>query len=117
MSVINFELKQIHLDLLKHLQWSLMDGKFLVSTEDVSIDVAPFGADNVYEAIDLILNGKPEDFNPLETSEVNYTQEQKDNWDALLGELPMALDIILYNGHFELGTYKTRYHSRQWKKQ
>ena len=54
MSVIKFELKQEHLDLLKNLRWSLNNGKFLVSTEDVENDTAPFGADDVYEAIDLI---------------------------------------------------------------
>ena len=31
-------------------------------------------------------------------------------------ELPAALDVILYNGHFQLGLYKTKYHDREWKK-
>jgi hypothetical protein len=116
MSVITFELKQQHVDLLKQLKWSLTENKFIVSAEDISEDPAPFGADNVYEAMDLILNGKPQEFNQLETSEIVYTQEQKDEWDMLLGELPMALDVILYNGHFELGKYRSKYHIRQWKK-
>jgi hypothetical protein len=116
MSVITFELKQEHVFLLKHLKWSLTDNKFIVSAENIAEDPALFGFDNNYEAIDLILNGKPKDFNPLETSEIIYTQEQKDQWDALLAELPMALDVILYNGHFELGNYKSKYHIRQWKK-
>lgn len=116
MSVITFELKQEHVNLLKHLKWSLTDNKFIVSVENITEDSALFGADNNYEAIDLILNGKPEEFNPLETGEVIYKQEQKDEWDALISELPMALDIILYNGHFELGNYRSKYHIRQWKK-
>jgi hypothetical protein len=45
-----------------------------------------------------------------------YSVEQKSEWDKLYSELPMALDIILYNGSFELGKYKTRYHLRDWKK-
>jgi hypothetical protein len=116
MSVITFELKQEHIDLLKHLKWSLTSDKFIVSAENITEDTALFGADNTYEAIDLIFNGKPENFNPLETSAIVYTQEQKDKWDALIEELPMALDIVLYNGHFELGNYRTKYHIRQWKK-
>lgn len=31
-------------------------------------------------------------------------------------ELPTALDIILHNGNFELGTYKRKFHVRDWKK-
>jgi hypothetical protein len=117
MSVIKFELKEEHLKLLKHLKWGLLDNKFLVSSENISEDTAPFGVDDVYEGIDLILNGKPENFNPLETYEFNnYSEDQKKEWDKLLSELPTALDIILYNGHFELGLYKTRYHDRLWKK-
>jgi hypothetical protein len=45
-----------------------------------------------------------------------YTDSQIAEWDKLYSELPMALDVILYNGNFELGTYKTRYHLRDWKK-
>jgi hypothetical protein len=117
MSVIKFELKQEHLDLLKNLRWSLLDGKFLVSTEDHENDTAPFGADDIYEAIDLILNGRPTDFNPIEMEKITvYTNEEKETWDNLLAELPTALEIILYCGTFELGTYKARYHDRLWKR-
>jgi hypothetical protein len=45
-----------------------------------------------------------------------YTYEQKKQWDKLYSELPMALDIILYNGNFDLGTYKSRYYLRNWIK-
>jgi hypothetical protein len=45
-----------------------------------------------------------------------YTPEQTKEWDKLISELPTALDIILYNGHFELGLYKSKYHLRDWKK-
>ena len=71
------------------------------------------------ESIDLILNGKPENFDPLNTSELReFTSEQIKEWDKLISELPTALDIILnmYNDKFELGIYKTKYHLRDWKK-
>lgn len=116
MSVVKFELKKEHVMLLKNLKWGLLENKFIVSTEDITEDPAPFGVDNVYEGIDLILNGKPEDFDPLNSVEKEYSDEQKDAWDKLISELPTALDIILYNGHFDLGTYKTKFHDRQWKK-
>ena len=117
MSVIKFELKKEHVLLLKNLRWGLTQNKFIVSTENITEDPAPFGADTVYEGVDLILNGKPEGFDPLNNDGMGtYTDEQISEWDKLISELPTALDIILYNGNFELGTYKTRYHLRDWKK-
>lgn len=116
MSVITFELKEEHLKLLKHLRWSMTDKDFIVSTENVVEDIAPFGVDSLYEGIDLILNGRPADFDPLNSFEpIEYSEEQRDEWDKLYSELPLALEVILYNGHLNLGTYKARYHDRQWK--
>jgi hypothetical protein len=117
MSVLKFELREDHVKLLKHLRWSINKNNFIVGTEDETEDPAPFGENNLYDAIDLIINGIPEDFNPLETEEVKqYSLQQKADWDKLYSELPMALDIILYNGSFELGNYKTKFHIRDWKK-
>jgi len=97
MSVIVFELKEDHLKLLRHLRWSLNDKNFIISTEDASEDPAPFGANNLYEGIDLILNGKPADFDPLNTEEIEvYTAEQKAHMDKLYSELPTALDIVVF---------------------
>jgi hypothetical protein len=117
MSVIKLELTEKHVKLLKYLRWSINSKNFIIGTEDESEDPAPFGENNLYDAMDLILNGKPSDFNPFETSEIKkYSPEQMAEWDKLYSELPVALDIILYNGHFELGTYKTKFHFREWKK-
>jgi hypothetical protein len=116
MSVIKFELKEEHIKLLKHLRWSLMENNFLVSAENIREDIAPFGSDNVYEAVDLILNGKPENFNPIETEVISYTKEQCEEWDKILSELPLALEIILHLNTFELCWYKAKYHDRLWKK-
>jgi hypothetical protein len=117
MSVVKFELKEEHVLLLKNLKWGLLENKFIVSAEDITEDPAPFGADNIYEGIDLVLNGKPENFDPLNSTELTtYTAEQIAEWDKLISELPTALDIILYTGSFELGNYKTKYHLKDWKK-
>lgn len=117
MSVVNFELKEEHVKLLKHLRWSLKDNLIVNLGHDGEEYVPVFGEDNIYEAIDIILNGVPEDFDPFNTDEPKkYSEEQKKEWDALYSELPTALDVILYNGHFELGVYKTKWHDRVWKK-
>ena len=119
MSVLLFELTEKHIKLLKHLRWSLTtDKKFIIGTENQEEDPAPFGENNLYDGMDLILNGVPADFDPLNTEEIRlYSTEEKAEWDKLYSELPMALDIILFNGHFETGIYKTKFHDRQWKKQ
>ena len=118
MSVILFELTEKHVKLLKQLRWSLNKEKIISGVSDEGDEIAPpFGENNIYDAIDLILNGVPLDFDPLNTEDLKeYTEEQKAEWDKLYAELSTALDIILFNGNFELGTYATRYHDRQWKK-
>lgn len=117
MSVIILELTETHIKLLKHLRWGINKNNFISSTEDESIDPAPFGENNIYDAIDLILNGRPADFDPLKTEDLKvYSDEQKAEWDKLYSELPIALDIILFKGDFELGSYRTRFHLRDWKK-
>lgn len=116
MSVVKFELKEEHIKLLKHLRWSKDKNNLIVNISDDE-DSIPFGSDNLYEAIDLILNGRPEDFDPFETHDlIEYTDEQKSEWDKLYDELPLALDVILFNQSFDLGHYKTKYHDRNWKK-
>jgi hypothetical protein len=116
MSILKFDLKEEHVKLLKHLRWSKDGNNVIVGLSD-NEDSVPFGENNIYEAIDLILNGRPEDFNPFDADEiVNFSKDQKANWDNLYKELPMALDIILYTGKFELGSYKTKWHDRDWKK-
>jgi hypothetical protein len=116
MSVVKFELKEEHVKLLRNLRWSKNDKNLIVNVSEDEESV-PFGEDNIYEAIDLILNGRPENFDPFETHEpIEYSDEQKAEWDKLYEELPLALDVILYNQNFDLGQYKTKYHDRNWKK-
>lgn len=117
MSLIKFELKEEHVKLLRHLRWSVTDKKFIVSTENIEEDPAPFGENNIYDGIDLILNGRPAKFDPLNTEDIKeYSTEEKENMDRLFLELPLALEVVLFNGHFQLGKYKTKFHDRVWKK-
>ena len=118
MSLLKLEIKEEHVKLIKHLRWSLNTENQIVAVGHDGVEnIPPFGENNIYEAIDLILNGVPEGFDPFNTEEMpQYSDEQKAEWDKLYLELPMALDIILYRGSFELGTYKTKFHDREWKK-
>lgn len=113
MSILKFELKKDHLNLLKHINWSEMDETNVIRTID---SPSPFGGDDIYEDMGLILYGLPEGFNPLEDVEIEYTDEQKQEMDKLLNELPMAIEVILNSNTFELGSYKTKWHYRDWKK-
>lgn len=115
MSILILEITEKHLVLLKHLRWSINSKGFILGIEE-EIDPAPFGENTIYEAMDLILNGKTSDFNPDNSEEKRYSVEQRAEWDKLYSELPMALEIVLNNGNFSLGKYKTKYHDRQWKK-
>lgn len=118
MSLRRLELKEEHVKLLKHLRFSLDNKTNVIVGISDEEDSVPFGENNIYEAIDLVLNGMPPLFDPFQTEELpEYSEEQKAEWDKLYSELPTALDIICFNGSFELGKYKTKYHDRNWKKE
>ena len=54
MSVLKLELKKEHVELLKHLRWSLKDNVVSGISNDGEEFAPPFGEDSIYEAIDLI---------------------------------------------------------------
>lgn len=116
MSVKKITLTDDHIKLLKHLQWSVDKNNLIVNVADEDYSV-PFNSDNLYEAIDLILNGMPPLFDPFNTDQIQeYTDEQKAEWDKLYSELPLALSVILQRGSFETGKFKAKYHDPVWKK-
>jgi hypothetical protein len=123
MSLLKFKLKNEHVLLLKHVEWSLVHNrtKYIVGHKELEEEEAdiyvPFGCDTLYEGIDLILNGQPKEFDPLNQFDpTEYDAKQKDEWDKLYAELPIALDVILTLGTFELGDYVSTFGQRNWKK-
>jgi hypothetical protein len=112
MSVLKFELKEEHLKLLKHLEWEREFNSEVIITSGEN----PFGGFDHYEDMGVILYGRPEDFDPFDGDPFDWTDEQKEEMDKLLSELPLALDIVLNTQSFELGLYKTKFHVREWKK-
>jgi hypothetical protein len=118
MSVIKFELKEDHFKLLKHLSWKELTKGKEITTDGTN---SPFGGLDYYEDMGIILFGQPEGFNPEihdggDGDPFEWSKEQKEEMDELIKELPVALEIILSTGSFELGRYKCRYHIREWKK-
>lgn len=113
MSVIKFELTEDHLKLLKHLSWNELTENKQISTSGTN---SPFGGLDYYEDIGIIVFGKPEDFDPLEGDPFNWTKEQKEYMDKLIVELPLAIEVVLSTGSFQVGNYKCRYHIREWRK-
>lgn len=113
MSVIKFELKEEHLKLLKHLEWDELSLNNQVRTKD---EASPFGGIDYYEDMGVILYGQPDDFDPFEGDPFQWTEEQKNEMDELINGLPRAIEVILYTQSFETGTYRTKYHDRDWKK-
>jgi hypothetical protein len=115
--MIKFELKKEHLLLLKNLSWTMSSDKIIMNVKNEADEIAPpFGFDSIYEAIDLFLNGKTKEVDPTNGEFSDYTKEQIEEWDKLYSELPTALEIILSSNGFELGEYKTKNSTREWKK-
>lgn len=119
MALLRFELKREHILLLKHLKWSINEDFILNSiSDDLEVNGdSPFGGVDIFEDMSLILNGKPDNFDPLEDEQyVRYTDEDKEEMIKLLNELPMALNIILSRESFELGKFKSKWYDINWKK-
>ena len=119
MALIKFELKKDHIKLLKHLRWSMVSDQLVSRGDDVEeYGDSPFGGDDLLEDMCIILNGKPDNFNPIddETLVSTLSDEERANILALHFELPTALDIILYTGSFEPGHYKRKWYDRNWIK-
>ena len=119
MALIKFELKKDHIKLLKHLRWSMVSDQLVSRGDDMEeYGDSPFGGDDLLEDMCIILNGKPDNFNPIddETLVTTLSDEEKANILALYSELPTALDIILYTGSFEPGHYKRKWYDLNWIK-
>ena len=117
MSVLKIEITNEHLLLLKNLNWSLKANIVSSIGHDGDGEIPPFGQDNIYEAMALILNGKPEKFDPFNTEEeTEYSEDFKAKCERLYSELPLALEVVLQRQSFSLGTYKAQYHDRVWKR-
>jgi hypothetical protein len=113
MSVIIFDLTEQHIKVVKELNWGL-SGNF-ITTQKTSEHTSSFETTTNYEAIDLILNGKKEIADDCFEDEC-FSDEEKELFDKILKELPMAIDVIMFTGEFKPGKYKTKYHIRDWKK-
>lgn len=117
MALVKFELKEDHVKLLKHLKWSISSDQIVSrGGDDEEYGDSPFGGDDLVEDLNTILNGKPENFDPLNDEVIEVSESEKVRMLKLYQELPTALDIILYSNSFELGYYKTKWYDRNWIK-
>ena len=116
MSQIVFELKDVHIKLLSNLAIRLKVGAYKFNSAWYHEDEEASLLVNIYDEMDLILNGVPSTQPPPDLETEPYSEGQKEVWDKLLEELPIALDIILYTNSFALGKYTSNYQFRFWKK-
>lgn len=114
MSLNKFELKEEHIKLIRQL--NIINDVNNPCHIGISTNY-PFGDDDIYKDIDLILNGKVREVNFDDTWEEPYTEDEINAWDELLKELPTALEIILFTGSFESGCYVTRSYEKNWFKE
>ena len=119
MALLKFELKENHIKLLKHLKWSLNENLLISKGDDnEEYGESPFGGDDLIEDMNIIINGKRDNFDPLndEILGIDLSDDEKNELMELYNELPIALDIILYTSSFEPGNYKTKWYDRNWIK-
>lgn len=113
MSVVKFEMKEEHIALARQLEWTMEDGVMFADSEYES----PFGGDDIYEDMGVIIYGMPDDFDPMELDPFAWTDEQKEIMDEFYKDLPTVMEIIMTTGRFEAGHYITRFGERNWRKQ
>lgn len=118
MALLKFELTDDHLKLLKNLKWSINENNNCIESigEGEEYGTSPFGGDNIIEDMFLILQGKPEDFDPLNDEIFYINEEYIKEMEQLYSELPTAMDIVMFTGKFEPGHYKTKWYDRNWIK-
>ncbi len=121
MAKIVFEIKNEHIQLLKHLKWSLTADNKIISIETNENDVVEEHSfiSDLYEEFGNILYGKPTI--PIESlikaeELYSFSQEQKDEMLQLLKELPTALEIVLSRQSFEIGKFRMKLHEGIWNK-
>jgi hypothetical protein len=120
MSIIKFKLKEEHIKLLKTVNW----GEIMFKVEEDGYNI--FGGLNKYEDIALAIYGvnhylNPDndlEYDPFESPDSIWSEEQKLEMDKLESELPLAIEVILSMGDFKLmpGTYSAKITDRVWKK-
>ena len=126
MAVKKFILKQEHINIIKHLKFSLTDTLHLISIENHENNhdeqgytpnlLGGNGIDDLYEQIGIILFGKPQNLDIIKAGELyQYSQEQKDSMIQLIKELPIALEIVLSRQSFNVGNFKMKTHEGEWK--
>ena len=119
MSILRIILNDDHIKLIKQLKVNIERNDDSIETP-VILRESPFGGDDVYNDMFLILYGRPEtdslDTNPWDDQETPWDDKQLEYMKKLLGELPYTLDIVLCTGSFETGNFKTKTYERNWKK-
>tara|TARA_R110000851_G_scaffold50092_1_gene119995 strand:- start:1867 stop:2502 length:636 start_codon:yes stop_codon:yes gene_type:complete len=119
MALDKFELKKEHLILLRNLGWESISKDRIATLLEEGAET-PFGGIDIVEDIGNMLYGKPEtdalSVDPLSPFGPEYTDEQKENIQTILSELPRALEIVLYLKTFELGHYTKKWNLKDWKR-
>ena len=114
MALIKFELKENHIKLLKHLKWSL-DTNFIVSkgNDNEEYGNSPFGGDDLIEDMNIIINGKRDNFDPLndeilgidlsddEKNELMEAQDSKEDVSKILTRM-IGAEIVLVQGGYKV---------------
>ena len=114
MSLTKVEITKDHIKVAKQLIFSNMENVLFASDEEGS----PFGGENIFEDIDIILEGAPKGgVDPFVEPEP-LSEEKIEYYQGLYADLPHVLEVILQLQTFEVGHYKRRHHIRRgsWKK-
>lgn len=111
MSVDRFRVTEEHIKLIRNINIK-KESKY----PEIDVEFL-FGGDNLYDDVNLILNGKTGDIKAddgFSDAVSGYEPEQIELFDKLISELSTALNIILYCGSFEPGDYIKRHGDVNW---
>lgn len=113
MSILKFELKEEHIVLLKSFKWCEMDESMVIKSD---LDDNPLSGYDYHDVVGALIFGLPDNYDAILDDRIPFTEEQINEIDKLISELPMALDVILNGRTFEAGFYKTKFVHRDWKR-
>jgi hypothetical protein len=110
MALQKFSLTDKHVSLLRQLKW------VEVGDTQPAHKLFTFGGDELLEDMALILYGPHLVQGPNDEAELKYSPEQEIEMKKLYTELPVAMDVVMFNGGFETGNFVTKSYVRDWKR-
>jgi hypothetical protein len=114
MSTVKIKIKSDHIKLVKQLSFTIQNDHLSTLDKD-NEKPHPFGFEDLYTDMGLVIYGQPENFDPYADELITYSEEQKEYMDQLWLDMPLVLELRCVFGDLQEGLYKRKFNDPNWK--